>query len=138
MYWIIPLGVVVVLPIMVVWLVCRAITNRDNKKALIVMKAIENNSTIDADKIAEALSNKEKSAEQVLQARLLRGCIFTFVGVAFAIFSTVMWLLADYDMAYDGPLFFMFLSGISLAIGLAYLVVYFVIRKSIIKDSSSK
>lgn len=137
MYWIVPIGVAVVLPVMVVWLVCRAITNRDNKKAQIVMKAIEANSNIDVDKIAEALSNTEKSAEQVLQLRLLRGCIFTFVGVALAIFSTVVWLCAT-DMDYDGPLFVIFLSGISIAIGLSYLVVYFVTRKSIIKDSSSK
>ena len=135
MHWLVTIGIVVVLPIWVVWLVCRAYTNRDNKKAQIVIKAIENNSPIDAYKLAEALSNKEKSAEQVLQLRLLRGCTFTFVGVALAIFALVM-VLRMYDT--DVELVFLFLSVISFAIGLAYLVVYFVTRKSINKDSYRK
>ncbi|MDE6783516.1 MAG: hypothetical protein K2J17_07330 [Paramuribaculum sp.] len=117
---------------MVVWLVCRALTNRDNKKTQIVIKAIESNSPIDVYKLAEALSNKEKSAEQVLHLWLLRGCTFTFVGVALAIFALVM-ALRMYDT--DVELFFLFLSVISFAIGLAYLVVYFVTRKSINKNS---
>ncbi|MDE6085801.1 MAG: hypothetical protein K2G40_05310, partial [Muribaculaceae bacterium] len=60
--------------------------------------------------------------------RLLRGCIFSLIGVALGIFVGIM--------CYNGtePSFQFILSLISLislAIGIGYLIVYFVTRKSI-------
>lgn len=135
MFWLVqllvPISVVVVLPVLGVWLICRTVANRDNQKAKIVIKAIECNSTIDADKIAEALTRKERTPEEILQLRLLRGCMFAFVGVVIGIFAGIIWALTYDDCSPDGALLFGLLSGISLAIGGAYLVVYYVTRKSL-------
>ena len=47
--------------IIVCWLIYRARRNADNKNAEIMMKAIETNSTVDADKLINALSQPRKS-----------------------------------------------------------------------------
>lgn len=123
----IPISICVVLPVLIVWIVSRQVTNRDNKNAEIIIKAIENNSSIDADKLVEAMGKRQKSPEQMLQARLLRGCIYTLIGIASAIMTPIMaYNNADADL----QTLFLVISGLSLAIGIAYLIVYFMTRKS--------
>ena len=50
MFWIVqtivPIAVAVVLPVLIIWIVFRAASNKDNKNAEIIIKAIENNSGI--------------------------------------------------------------------------------------------
>ena len=114
--------VAVLLPALIVWILTRATINKDNKNAEIIIKAIENNSIVDTDKLVKALSKRGKTPRQLLNLRLLRGCIFTFIGIAIKSSS-----LPEIHIRYNSIL----LSGISLAIGFAYLVVYFVTRKSV-------
>ena len=45
----IPLGICVVLPVMIVWLVNRTRQNETNRKTEIMLKAIEAGATIDAN-----------------------------------------------------------------------------------------
>lgn len=137
MFWIVqtlvPIAIVVVLPVLIVWIVFRTESNKNNKNAEIVIKAIENNSCIDADKIIAALGKNEKSPLQILNLRLLRGCIFTFLGVAAAIVATILDNILDVDVF----CFTIILSGSFLAIGIAYLTVYFVSRKSVREEERS-
>ena len=139
MFWIVqtivPIAVAVVLPVLIIWIVFRAASNKGNKNAEIIIKAIENNSGIDADKIIAALGKSEKSPLQLLQLRLLRGCIFSLLGIATAIFAAVI------NSNYSGDDIFYFsllASGVFLAIGLAYLIVYFVSRKSVKEEKCQK
>lgn len=127
----VPISVAVVLPVLIVWIVFRSATNKDNKNAEIIIKAIENNSIVDTDKLVKALGKRGKTPTQLLHARLLRGCIFTFIGIAVAICIVIKAsTLPEIHLRYSSMMF----SGISLAIGLAYLVVYFVTRKSVSND----
>lgn len=124
----VPIAVAVVMPVLIVWIVFRSATNKDNRNAEIIIKAIENNSIVDTDKLVKALSKRGKTPSQLLNLRLLRGCIFTFIGLAIAICIAIKACsLPEVHLRYSSMLF----SGISLAIGLAYLVVYFVTRKSV-------
>lgn len=136
MFWLtqmlVPLGVCVVLPVLVVWIYYRSLTNRDNKNAEIIIKAIESNSTIDADKLVAALGKREKTPAQVLQVRLLRGCIFTLLGIAAAVIAVFVYRAEDF-FAFS----ILTTSGFCLAVGLAYLIVYFVTRKSV-RNADSK
>ena len=136
MFWIVQLtsalGICVALPVLIVWLICRASINRDNKNAEIVIKALENNSAIDADKLVEALGKKQRSPRELLNIRLLRGCIFTFLGIAFAI---VAYIIGCYmGGLYKDMWMFIIPAGIALAIGIAYLIVYFTTRKYVKSD----
>ena len=94
----VPIFVCVVLPVAIIAIIFGASINSDNKRSKVLIKAIESNCDIDADKLAEALQKPKKTAME---------------------FQTD---------AVTVPLIF---GGISLAIGLSYLVVYFVTRKQI-------
>lgn len=123
----VPIFVCVVLPVAIVAIVFAASMNNDNKRAKVLIKAIESNCGIDADKLAEALQKPKKTAREILNLRLLRGCIFSFIGIALCIIPFCM------GSEFSGDPFTLSLvfGGASLAIGLSYLVVYFVTRKQI-------
>ncbi len=132
MFWLVqilvPIALAVVLPVLIVWIVCRMRMNKDNKNAEIIIRAIESNSVPDTDKIVEALGRSRKSPREILQSRLLRGCIFTLFGIAAAISGVV----ADQFLGARDFMFVLIMTaGCSLAIGIAYLVVYFMTRKSV-------
>ena len=56
--------VAVLLPALIVWILTRATINKDNKNAEIIIKAIENNSIVDTDKLVKALSKRRKTHRQ--------------------------------------------------------------------------
>ena len=118
----VPIFVCVVLPVAIIAIIFGDSINSDNKRSQVLIKAIESNCDIDADKLAEALQKPKKTAREILNLRLLRGCIFSLVGIAVCIIGIIA---AD---TVTVPLIF---GGTSLAIGLSYLVVYFVTRKQI-------
>lgn len=121
---IIPIFLCVVLPVSIVAIIYWEKINSTNKRTQILMKAIEANNDIDADKLAEALGEPRKPAGDILSKRLLRGCIFSLVGI--------VCLLMQYigGGACFAPRNSLGIAGgICLAIGISYLIVYFVTRK---------
>ena len=66
----------------------------------------------------------------MLNARLLRGCIFAFVGVGLLIVGIVSWCTGA-EFQSDPVTVPMVFGGGSLAVGLAFLVTYFVTRKQV-------
>lgn len=127
----VPLGICVALPVLIIWLISRTETNKDNRNAEIIIKAIESDTAVDTDKLVEALGKRKKSPLEVLHARLLRGCIFTFTGIAAAIVSMLIPLVQDLY------LILIIVSALCLAIGIAYIVVYFITRKSVSQQSDN-
>lgn len=120
----------VVLPIAVVLITALTKMNADNKRTQVIIKAIEANNDIDADKLADSLKKTQRTPLELLNLRLLRGCIFSFVGLALAIVGVVN--LANGALASSDPVTVpLMFGGASLAIGLSYVVVYFVTRKQI-------
>lgn len=116
------IGVCVVLPIMLVWIYFRSVNNSTNRRTEVLIKAIENNANIDAEKIAEALGKDSRSAEEMQLQRLLRGCIFTLIGVMSVVISQIVPQVRLQVM--------FIVAGLSFAIGIGYLIVYFVARRS--------
>lgn len=129
----VPIFICVVLPVSIVFIIYRAATNSENKRAEVLIKAIEANNTIDTDKLAAALKEPEKSERELLNQRLLRGCMLTFVGIVpilYVVFAQCChWPMIEPYVLVGG--------GALLAIGIAYLVVYFVTRKQV-SDASEK
>lgn len=124
----IPIFICVVLPVLIVWIIFRAAMNNDNKRAEVLIKAIEANNGIDADRLADALGKPRKTARKILNLRLLRGCIFSLIGLGF--FATS--ILANIEELHpDNIVFPMLIGSVSLAIGASYLIVYFVTRKQV-------
>lgn len=119
---VVPIFVCVVLPVSIVWIIFSTARNNDNKRAQVLIKAIENNSNIDADRLAEAFGKKAKTPRELQLGRLLRGCLFTFVGIALASAAFV----ADAEDRVG----LWVLGGVSASIGIAYLIVYMAGRKA--------
>ena len=126
----VPIFVCVVLPVAIVGIYYWSQVNAENKRAEILMKAIEANCGPDADKLAEALQKPRKTAREILNLRLLRGCLFTFVGLGLCIVGIVSACMGS-EFASDPVMVPLVFGGASLAIGLSYLVVYFVTRKQV-------
>lgn len=126
----IPIFICVVLPALIVWIVFRASMNNYNKRAEVLIKAIESNNGIDADRLADALAKPRKTARktarEILNLRLLRGCIFSFIGLGF--FATALFANSE-GFHPDNVAIPMLAGSVSLAIGVSYLIVYFVTRK---------
>lgn len=128
----VPIFVCVVLPVAIVFIVFRAAMNSDNRRAEILIKAIEANCDFDADKLAEALRKPKKTAREILNGRLLRGCIFSIVGL-FILIVGIVNLAGDNDFSSDSVTVPMIFGGVSLAVGITFLIVYFATRKQVDK-----
>lgn len=129
----VPIFVCVVLPVLIVFIVFRAAMNSDNKRAEILIKAIEQNGDVDADRLAKALEKPRKSPREVLNLRLLRGCIFSLVGL-FLIAVGLVSFAAGTEFGADPVTVPMLFGGASMAIGISYLIVYFVTRGQVAGD----
>lgn len=130
MHNLVPICICCILPIAIVMIVFAAIMNSDNKRSQVLIKAIESGNSIDAEKLAEALKKPQKTPREMLNLRLLRGCIFTFLGLALCIVG-IIGLCNGHNFSSDPVVSSLMFGGASLAIGLSYLVVYFVTRKDI-------
>lgn len=125
--------VCVVLPVLIVFIVFRAAMNSDNKRAEILIKAIEHNGDIDADRLAKALEKPRKSPREILNLRLLRGCIFSLIGL-FLIAIGLVSFATGTEFGADPVTVPMLFGGASMAIGISYLIVYFVTRGQLAGD----
>ncbi len=124
----VPIFVCVVLPIAVVLITSLAKMNSENKRAQIIVKAIEANKDVDTDKLIESLKKPQKTTREILNLRLLRGCIFSFIGVALAFVGWANFANGSFFSA-DSVTIPMIFGGISIAIGISYLIVWNVTRK---------
>lgn len=124
----VPLGIFVALPVMIVWLVGRTRQNETNRKTEILLKALESGVTVDTN-IFQTKTIKER-----LLRRLTTGCIFTLMGVFFAIISIVNWVNLQPDMSNDSAVVPAVFGGIWLAIGISFFIVFFVGRKMLAKE----
>ncbi len=120
-----------VLPIAIVLIVALRKSNVVNKRSEILIRAIEANKEVDTDKLIDAMKEPKKSPQEVLNARLLRGCMFSLIGVVLIIIGIVG--LASGESFSDDEVSTPFIfGGISLAIGSSYLIVYYITRKQTI------
>lgn len=132
----VPIFVVVVLPVSIVAIVFATAMNKDNKRSQVLIKAIESNGGIDADKLAEALKKpdtqkkQKKTAREILNLRLLRGCIFSLIGIVVCIIGITL-LCIESECSYFPVMSLLLIGGALLAVGFSYLIVYFVTRKQI-------
>ena len=126
---IVPIGVCVVLPVMLVWLVTRVRRNEIEKKTEVMLKAIESGATIDSDLFKEA-PKKRKSTKERLLNRLICGCAASIIGAALTAIGIIPWMTLEDDTF--APL--LIFGGISLAVGIALFIGFFVGRKMLEKE----
>lgn len=131
----VPIGICVILPLGIFWLYYRAQMNKENKRTEIIMKALESNSNLDTDSLVKALENTSQTPQGIRYARLQRGCQYTLLGIALCVvFLISNGMEIDSDMAF----LMIFAGAASIAVGISYLIVYFVSGKSSTDNNSSE
>ena len=133
----VPIFICVVLPVAIVFIVSWVKMNGDNKRAQVILKAIESNNNIDADKLAESLRKPKKSARELLNNRLLCGCIGTLSGLALVIVGLCNF--ANGESFNSDPVTVPMVFGAPLiAIGVSFLIVYLETRKQVNDNDAEK
>ncbi len=126
----VPIFVCVVLPVAVVLITSLTRMNGENKRTQIIIKAIEANKDVDTDKLLDSLRKPRKSSREILYGRLLRGCIYSLIGIVLAVIGLINLLSGISFNSDDVTVPFVF-GGISLAMGISYLIVYRVTRNQL-------
>ena len=129
----IPLGICVVLPVLIVWLVTRTRQNETEKKTEIMLKAIEAGATIDAEFFKDA-QRKQKSTKERLLNRLIWGCTTSILGVGLAALGIIQWVNWNGTTSNDSFVVPLIFAGIFLAIGIALVMGFLVGRKMLVKE----
>ena len=135
----IPIGICVVLPVMIVWLINRTRQNETNRKTEIMLKAIEAGATIDADFFKAQQDNKApKTIKERLLRRLSGGCICTLIGIAIGVVGIVNHVNWDGQISSDSCVTAMIIGGVLLGIGISLIIVFFVGKKMLAKEMEAE
>lgn len=119
------MGICVVLPIVIVWLINRRKTNETNRRAEIMLKAIEAGSTVDLNLFQEP--QKQRSIKEKLLNRLTVAWVVTLIGLSIIAFGISMYCLIDNSS--DELLVIAGIGGIIMTFGIALFGVYFAGKK---------
>lgn len=130
----VPIAICCVLPIMIVWLNNRRRIIENNSRTQIVLAAMEKNSDVDIEQLLKKMAptQKKKLLKEKLLAKLLWGCITLLLGVGLAIFC----LCTSFGggMSPSNLWFSGFMSTIMIAVGIAFLINYFIGKKMLAKE----
>lgn len=134
MFWLVqilvPIGVAVVLPIAIVAIVFRSALASERNRKEIVLAALEKNPDIDVEQLMKNLKKSEKLIKEKLLARLERGCLCCLMGVAF--------MLLYFFLGVQGEDFIVVVGAALIAIGIAFLISYFVGRRMLAKEMEAE
>ena len=130
-----PFAIGCVLPIMIVWLNSRRRILEDKSRTQIIMALIEKNPNLDIEETLKKFTptqKKPKLLKEKLLNKLLWGCITSLFGVGLAIFclcTSYAGGMTASNLAFSG-----FMSAIMIAVGIAFLINYFIGKKMLAKE----
>ena len=130
----IPISIVVVLPVLVVLIVMRARRYEVDKKTEILLKAIENGTQLDPS-FFEISSPRKRTVKDKLLGRLTTALVTGNIGLITLVAQIILYSSRNmWQSGEDEVIVFPIISGIILAIGIAFLIVYFVGTKTYSKE----
>ena len=134
MFWLVqilvPIGVAVVLPIAIVAIVFRSALASERNRKEIVLAVLEKNPDIDVEQLMKNLKKAEKLIKEKLLARLERGCLCCLMGVAF--------MLLYFFLGVQSEDLIVVVGAALIAIGIAFLISYFVGRRMLAKEMEAE
>jgi uncharacterized membrane protein len=131
------LGIFVVLPTIIVWLVSRYKKHETDKRAEIALAAIEKDSDLDLEEFFKKMNPPRRSIKERLLDKLLWGCIFTILGTCIYIALAVFGMVIDRVIA-DMFIGLSMVAVPSLGVGIAFLINYFVGKKSLKQEMEAE
>lgn len=134
MFWLVqilvPIGVAVVLPIAIVAIVFRSALASERNRKEIVLAALEKNPDIDVEQLMKNLKKSEKLIKEKLLARLERGCLCCLMGMAF--------MVLYFFLGVQGEDLIVVVGAALIAIGIAFLISYFVGRRMLAQEMEAE
>ncbi len=128
----VPIACGCVLPIVAILSGVRKKMNETNQRTQIVLAAIEKNPEMDLEEIMKKISRKPGLLKEKLLTKLLWGCLTTLLGIGLIGFG--IFLGENQLGGTDDPMTAICFGLISLGVGIAFLVNYFVGKKMLAKE----
>lgn len=121
-----------ILPIVMVLMNTRRRMNETETRKQIVLAAIEKNKETDVEELLKKMAPKQKLLKEKLLSKLLWGCVISLLGLS--LFGCGLWI--DWCGGFDPDFisFLYFCGGVLFAVGLAFIIYYFVGRKILAKE----
>uniref|UniRef100_UPI003FED5E28 DUF6249 domain-containing protein n=1 Tax=Leyella stercorea TaxID=363265 RepID=UPI003FED5E28 len=123
------LGVVVALPVLIVSIIFRSVMAADRNRKEIILAALEKNPNLNVEDLVKRMNKSEKLIKEKLLAKLQRGCLCCLMGVALVLLYFFLSVQNE----------FLIIAGVALiAIGIAFLVGYFVGRRMLAREMEAE
>ncbi len=126
----IPIGICVVLPLIIIALVLRNRRHEVDKKTELMMKAIENGTTLDPSFFQQTSCCRMKTVKDKLMGWLLAACITSGIGLLSCASMLAAFIPRWSDLMRSpgpGPIISVLsISGVLIAVGIAFFIVYFI------------
>lgn len=133
MEWIlIFLGITVVLPIVIVWLVTRTRQKETQCRTEVMLKAIE--AGVPIDKSCFKTQKKNTTIKERLLKNLTGSCTFTLIGLFLMIVGIVNRVNWNGVSPNDSAIVPMLFGGLFIAIGISWMIVFLVGKKMLAKE----
>lgn len=133
---IVPLGICVFLPIMVVRMIIRTKTHEDDMRKEIILAALEKDGNIDIEELVKKMNTPNKLLKEKLLKKLQWGLVTAFIGVGAITIAGCM------GYAGGGSPKDIYLFGIPgaalLAVGIAFIISYVVGKKMLAKEMEAE
>jgi hypothetical protein len=129
-----PVFICVVLPIMVVWLVARTRQHETNRKAEIMLKAIEAGVPVDMTQFEPVKKKAPKSIKQELLDKLNGACVTSLMGIGFLTLGILRVVITDFGRNMFINKFWLPAGAVLLAVGIGLFISYFVGKKMLAKE----
>lgn len=120
------------LPILIAILIYRRKVNDTNKRAEVALAALEKNNGIVPEELMKSLNKPQKSLKERLLGKLMWGILCSVSGVGLIIAAVVEYCSNNGVDEFDADS--LVFSGILLALGIGFLVYYFVGRRMLAKE----
>ena len=126
----IPIGVVVVLPVAIVAIVFKSALASERNRKEIILAALEKNPNLDVEDLVKRMKKSNKLIKEKLLARLERGCLCCLMGVAF--------MALYFFLGVQSEDLIVVVGAALIAIGIAFLISYFVGRRMLAKEMEAE
>lgn len=128
----VPIAICVVLPVLIVFIVGRVRQNEINRRAEIMLKAIENGQTINPE-LFKTSESKKKTIKEDLLEKLSGACITFLMGTSFLCIG-LLYSFHPTWRAFLSPSLMLVAGGVLLAVGVSLFITYFTGKKMLAKE----
>ena len=128
----IPISICVIMPITMVWLNLRSKKQADKNRTDIILAALEKNPNIDLEELMQKITPKSATLKEKLLKKLMWGSVISAIGLGFLGYALYMDVVGGMPVEDMGRSYFC--GGITMLIGLAILLVFFISKRMLAKE----